>query len=54
MAAIGQVSEFKPEEVKISAYLERIQLFFTANSIPEEKQVAVLLSVVGPKSYTLL
>ena len=54
MATIGQVGEFKPEEEKISAYLERIQLFFAANSIAEEKQVAILLSVVGPKTYSLL
>ena len=54
MATIGQVGEFKPEEEKISVYLERIQLFFTVNSIAEEKQVAVLLSDIGPKTYSLL
>ena len=54
MTTIGRIGEFKPDEEQISAYLERIQLFFTANSIAEEKQVAVLLSVVGPKTYALL
>ena len=54
MATIGQMGEFRPEEERISAYLERIQLFFVANSIADGKQVAVLLSVVGAKTYALL
>ena len=39
MATIEQVGEFKPKEEKISAYLERIQLFFTANSIADENKL---------------
>ena len=54
MTTIGRIGEFKPDEEQISAYLERIQLFLTANSIGENKQVPVLLSVVGPKTYALL
>ena len=54
MAAIGQIGEFKPDEEQVSTYLERMQFFFVANSIAENKQVAVLLSVVGPKAYALL
>ena len=40
MATIGQAGESKFEEEKILAYLEKIQLLFTANSIADEKQVA--------------
>ena len=54
MTTIGRIGEFKPDEEQISAYLERIQLFFTTNSIAENKQAAILLSVVGPKTYGLL
>jgi len=54
MTSIGQIGEFKPDEERISAYLERIQLFFVANSIADEKKVAVLLSVIGAKTYALL
>ena len=51
MATIGQMGEFKPDEEGISAYLDRLQLFFVANSVEEGKQVAVLLSVIGAKTY---
>ena len=39
------LSEFHPEAESISAYLERLELFFTANSITDEKKVVVFLSV---------
>jgi len=54
MTSIGQIGEFKSDEERISAYLERIQLFFVVNSIADEKKVAVLLSVIGAKTYALL
>ena len=54
MAIIAPIGEFKPEEERISTYLEQVQLFFVAKSIAKEKQVAVLLSAVGAKTYALL
>ena len=51
---IGTLTEFKPESEKIEAYLERVQLFFDANTIKEDKQVAVLLTVIGSSTYALL
>ena len=50
----GQIAEFRPEAETITAYLERTKLFFTANDVPEQKQVSVLLSVIGRKTYALL
>jgi len=47
MATIGKLSEFQPEKERISAYLERVQMFFEANDIAAEKQVAVLLTAIG-------
>ena len=54
MATIGQMQAFDSANERISAYLERVQLFFLANGINEEKQVPVLLSVIGGQTYALL
>ena len=51
---IGCITEFKPENEKIAAYLERVQLFFEVNGIDEDKQVPVLLTVIGSTNYALL
>ena len=54
MAIYGKLSEFQPETESIAAYLERVEVFYKANSIAEDKQVAVFLSVVGGKTFSLL
>ena len=54
MATIGHIQEFDPEKEKVSAYLERVQMFLVANSIEADKKVPVLLSVIGGKTYALL
>ena len=54
MATLGHIGKFEPTEENILAYLERLELFFTANGIKDEKKVVVLLSVIGPKIYALL
>jgi hypothetical protein len=46
MATLGKIQEFKSEDETIEAYLERMQLFIDANSIKDDKRVAVLLSVI--------
>ena len=51
---IGRLTEFDSCEEQISSYIERAQLFFDANSIEEDKKVAVFLSSVGAKIYALL
>ena len=50
----GNLKEFQPENELFSSYLERVELFFDANDIVDEKKVAVFLSVVGSKTYSLL
>ena len=50
----GRIQEYQQENESIEAYLERIDLYFAANSINEEKKVAVFLTVIGGKNYTLL
>ena len=54
MATYGQIQEFCPENESIEAYLERVELYFEANDINEDRRVAVFLSVIGGKNYTLL
>ena len=51
---IGHIQEFQLENELLSSYLERVQLFFIANDVVEEKKVAVFLSVIGSKTYSLL
>lgn len=54
MAAIGSIKPYMPESESTTAYLERVQLYLSANNIAEERHVAVLLSVIGSQTYALL
>ena len=48
------MGEFNPDNEKISTYLERVKLFLEANSVADERKVAVVLTVIGAKNYALL
>ena len=50
----GTLKEFQPESDAIKAYLERVELYFTTNSVDEDKQVPILLSAIGSATYALL
>jgi len=50
----GQLGEFDPGSEEISTYLERMQLYMEANNVADDKKVAVLLTVIGPKNFALL
>eukprot|EP00731_Ephydatia_muelleri_P020882 Em0013g609a len=52
--AFGHIREFELGTESITAYLERVQLYFVANDVANEKKMAVLLSVIGSKTYVLL
>ena len=54
MAQQPRLQEFQPESEKISAYLERVELYFIAYAVSEAKMVPTLLSSIGAKTYTLL
>ena len=54
MASFGRLEEFSSEKETISNYLKRVEIFFLANSIADEKKVAVFLSVAGGSIYALL
>ena len=43
----GYIREFNPESDSIKSHLEQAQLYFEANDVAADKQVAVLLSSIG-------
>lgn len=52
--SFGLLQEFQPDSENTTTYLERVNNYFTANDIGADKRVAVLLSAIGAKNYTLL
>ena len=53
-SVFGQIQEFDPSSELFTVYMERVNLFFTANDVPDEKKVLVFLTVVGKPTYALL
>ena len=51
---LGFMDAYNPDTDDWSAYVERLDLFFLANEIKDDKKVAVLLTVLGTKAYSLL
>ena len=53
---IGEIGEFSEGKETFTCYLERLEQFFIANAIKQDRAVSVFLTltVIGPKSYTLL
>ena len=56
MTTVGQLQEFCPESESLTAYMyvERVELFPTANDIASQKKVPVFLRAVGGTTYGLL
>jgi len=50
MATIRKLEEYNLDNENISSYLERVELFMTANGVKEEKQVVLLLSIIRAKT----
>ena len=43
---VGMIGEFESTKEKFTSYIERVNLFLDANSIPEEKKVSTLLTLI--------
>ena len=52
-STICTISHFNEGEEEFDSYLARINLFFTANEIKDDKKVASFLTLGGPKIYAL-
>ncbi len=51
---LGNIQEFDPQVETITTYLERLELYFDANTVAAEKKVSALLYGIGPKVYGVL
>ena len=51
---IGSIQPFDENTETFTSYVERLELFFDANDVSNDKKKASLLSLVGPKTYSLL
>ncbi|XP_056009319.1 uncharacterized protein K02A2.6-like [Ostrea edulis] len=51
---IGRLDVFDPAIETWTTYEERLDNYFTANEVDNDKKVPALLSLVGPKTYALL
>ena len=54
MSTFGELKEFVPETEKISVYLERAYLNFTANGVRDDQKVPIFRSTVGMQMYHLI
>ena len=51
---VGKIDTFNESVEDWPTYVERVELYFIANDIPDEKKSPVLLSLMGSKTYNLL
>ena len=59
MPSLGKIEEFNSATASINRYLERLEQYFVANSVPADsaeshKRRAILISVIGAKAYDVL
>ena len=50
----GRLEAFNPDLESVTVYLERVELYFSANEVKREKQVPVFLNLLGRETYALL
>ena len=59
MPSLGKIEEFNSATTSINRYLERLEQYLVANSVPADsagshKRRAILISVIGAKAYDVL
>ena len=59
MPSLGKIEEFNSAITSINRYLERLEQYFVANSVPADSaelhnRRAILISVIGAKAYYVL
>lgn len=53
MALIGSIEHFKSGD-DFKSYMERMEQFFIVNEVPENRKVAMFITLIGPESYGIL
>lgn len=51
---VGRLAEFSPDTGSIEVYIERFEVFASANNIDEPRKAQVFLTVLGEKAYVTL
>ena len=54
MATVGKIKDFNPQTEPFLTYVDHLQLYFKANRVSEDKKVAMFLTVIGPKNYSII
>ena len=55
MALLGRINSFDLKTDNITEYIERVEQYFIANDVTnEKKQTAIFLTVIGNETYSLL
>ena len=59
MLSLGKIEEFNSASKSINRYLEQLEQYFKANSVPADsgdshKRRAILISVIRAKAYDIL
>ena len=52
--ALGRMESFDPKRETWSFWHERLEFYYEANEVPEEKKKALLVTLLGPDQYRLL
>ena len=52
--AIGKIEPFDDGFEDWPTYVERVEQYFVANNVADDKRVASLLSLIGSRTYGLL
>ncbi|XP_063542080.1 uncharacterized protein K02A2.6-like [Cydia strobilella] len=52
--SIGKIREFDIENGSWDLYCERLEMYFKANSVADDKQLSTLIAVVGDQCYELM
>ncbi len=50
---IGKIDSFDENIENLTSYTERLEQYFEANEIANEKRVPALLSLIGGKTYNV-
>ena len=51
---MGQVEEYIDGKEDIASYIERVELYFAANYVEADYEVATFLALIGPDAYGVL